>query len=114
MRVALAFLFVLILPPCIRAQEAITNHNIILHRDPSTSSPVVEHLQQGARLSLVDITTTSGFYHVRTEDDQVGWVFAKFVSLSPPRSPVRAAIAPGPGPQCDTSIEAHVYHPNRL
>jgi len=44
----------------------------------------------------------------------VGWVFAKFVSLSPPRVPVLAAIAPGTGPQCDSSISAHVYHPNRL
>ncbi len=114
MKVAWIFLFVLILSPCAWAQEAATNHNVILRRDPSTSSPAIEHTQQGARLTLVDTSTTSGFYHVRTEDDQVGWVFAKFVSLSPPRAPVLAAVSPGAVPQCDTSISAHVYHPNRL
>ncbi len=114
MRVVSILFLVLFLSPCGWAQEATTNHNAILRRDPSTSSPAIEHLQQGARLTLVDTSTTSGFYHVRTEDDQVGWVFAKFVSLSPPRVPVLAAIAPGTGPQCDSSISAHVYHPNRL
>ncbi len=114
MRVVSILFLVLFLSPCGWAQEATTNHNAILRRDPSTSSPAIEHLQQGARLTLVDTSTTSGFYHVRTEDDQVGWVFAKFVSLSPPRVPVLAAIAPGTGPQCDSSISAHFYHPNRL
>src|SRR6202158_6267794 len=110
----LAFLLLLGLPLCVWAQEASTNHNVILRRDPSTSSPAIEHLQEGARLTLVDTSTTSGFYHVRTEEDQVGWVFARFVSLLPSRAPVLAETAPGPGPQCDTSISAHVYHPNRL
>src|SRR5258708_15309381 len=107
MKVAWIFLFVLILSPCAWAQEAATNHNVILRRDPSTSSPAIEHLQQGARLTLVETSTTSGFYHVRTEDDQVGWVFARFINLLPTGSPVLAATPPGPGPQCDASIAAH-------
>ncbi len=114
MRVVSILLLVLILSPSVWAQEATTNRNVILRRDPATSSPAIEHLQQGARLTLVDASPTNGFYHVRTEDDQVGWVFAKFVSLSPPRAPVLAAVSPGAVPQCDTSISAHVYHPNRL
>jgi hypothetical protein len=106
-----SFLLLLGLPQCVWAQEASTNHNVILRRDPSTSSPPLEHLAIGARLTLIDATTTSGFYHVRTEDDQVGWVYANFVTLSlaPPPAP-----APTTGPQCDSSISAHVYHPNRL
>ena len=50
------------------AQLATANRNVILRRDPSTSSPALEHLQQGARLAVVDAARDSGFYHVRTED----------------------------------------------
>jgi len=101
----------LVLSSCVSAQEATTNHNVILRRDPSTSSPPLEHLSKDTRLILIDASTTNGFYHVRTEDDQVGWVYANFVTLSPAPPP---APAPTTGPQCDSSISAHVYHPNRL
>jgi len=111
MRVVLAALLVLVLSSCLSAQEATTNRNVILRRDPSTSSPPLEHLSKDARLILIDASTTNGFYHVRTEDDQVGWVYANFVTLSPAPPP---APAPTTGPQCDSSISAHVYHPNRL
>ena len=79
MRVALAALFALALASCLSAQEAVTNHNVILRRDPSTSSPALDHLTKGTRLTLVDATTTNNFYHVRTEDDQVGWTYANCV-----------------------------------
>ena len=113
MRVALAALLALILSSCLSAQEAVTNHNVILRRDPSTSSPALGHLSQSARLTLVDATTTNNFYHVRTEDDQVGWVYANFVTLSPAQ-PAPTPPPPVTGPQCDATISAHVYHPNRL
>jgi hypothetical protein len=97
------------------AQKATANHNAILRRDPATSSPAMEHLSVGARLALVDSNKDNGFYHVRTEDDQVGWVFAKYVSLAPapplPVPPTPPAPAPG---GCDPSISTHVYHPHRL
>jgi len=107
-----AFL-VLVLSSCLSAQQATTNRNVILRRDPSTSSPALAHLSKGTRLTLVDATATNSFYHVRTEDDQVGWVYANFVSLSP-EAPPAAPPTPVAGPQCDTTISAHVYHPNRL
>jgi hypothetical protein len=113
-----AVLFIVIFfvtPCCLQAQEATTNHNVILRRDPTTSSLALEHLIKGARLTLVDALPDSGFYHVRTEDDRVGWVFAKYVSIStaetpaPPATPIIA-----PSTECDSSISAHVYHPKRL
>jgi len=113
MRVALAALLVLVLSSCVSAQEATTNHNVILRRDPSTSSPALAHLSQGVRLTLVDATTTNNFYHVTTEDDQVGWVYANFVTLSPAQ-PAPPPPPPVTGPPCDASISAHVYHPSRL
>src|SRR5882672_9967923 len=92
------------------AQQATTNHNVILRRDPSKSSPALEHLVKGARLTLVDATPESGFYHVRTEDDQVGWTWAKYVSLSAESAPAAPATAEG----CDSSLATHVFHSQRL
>jgi hypothetical protein len=108
-------LFFVIWPSCLSAQEATTNRKVILRRDPTTSSPALEHLIKGARLTLVDATPDSGFYHVKTEDDRIGWVFARYVRIStaetpaPPATPITA-----PSTECDSSISAHVYHPNRL
>jgi len=96
------------------AQEATVNRNIILRRDPTTSSPILAHLPRGTRLTLVDAKPDSGFYHVKTEDDRVGWVFGKFVTISQATSPVTTTpqiIGTG---TCDASISAHVYHPKRL
>lgn len=97
------------------AQLAATNRNVILRRDPSTTSPVLDHLSQGDRLTLVDPAPDSGFYHVRTEDDKVGWVFAKYVTITAPAkgAPASAATAPE-ATSCDASINAHVYNPTRL
>jgi hypothetical protein len=111
----LIVLFFVVWPSYLWAQEATTNHNIILRRDPNTSSPALEHLSKGTRLTLVDATPDTGFYHVKTEDDRVGWVFAKYVSIStaetpaPPSTPITA-----PSTECDSDISAHVYHPKRL
>jgi hypothetical protein len=63
----------------------------------------------------VDAGPSSGFYHVKTEGDEVGWMFAKFVSVTPvtaPATPTTPAMAGTDS--CDTSITAHVYHPQRL
>jgi uncharacterized protein YgiM (DUF1202 family) len=96
------------------AQEATANRNVNLRRDPSTSSPVIAHLVKGDRLTLVDATATSGFYHVRTENDQVGWAWAKYVTVAP-AAPAPPSPPPTPGaPQCDNSLWNHVYHPARL
>jgi hypothetical protein len=108
-------LFFIMWPVCLRAQKVTTNHNVILRRDPSTSSPALEHLSKGARLSLVDALPDSGFYHVRTEDDRVGWVFAKYISISTTEI-TAAPTTPSttPSTECDPTITAHVYHPQRL
>src|SRR5215472_14289519 len=86
------------------AQQATANHNVVLRRDPSTSSPALEHLEKGARLTLIDATPDSGFYHARTENDQVGWIFARYVSVSSTPTPP----SPPPTDGCDASIATHV------
>lgn len=115
LRTAITMMFFGVCSGAIWAQEAVTNHNVILRRDPATTSPPLAHLPDGTRLTLVDAGPTSGFYHVKTEDDQVGWVFAKFVTVAPvtaPATPTTPAVAGTDS--CDTSIAAHVYHPKRL
>jgi hypothetical protein len=108
--------FLCLLPA--HAQQATTKRSVILRRDPISTSPVLAHLSEGARLTLVDASPDSGFYHVRTEEDQVGWVLARFVSISqppatPPVTPATPTTAP-PTEACDASIVTHVYHPQRL
>ncbi len=67
---------------------------------------------------FVDVKPDSGFYHVRTEDDQVGWVTTKalIVSQAPlaPTPPSPPGALPPPAAGCDSTLEAHVYHPTRL
>ena len=102
------------------AQNAVVNRNALLRRDPSVASPILEHLPKASRLVLVDSAVQSGFFHVRTEDDQVGWVWSKYVGVSPDRTPAGvvthshpAAPAP-PQADCDPSLWNHVYHAQRL
>jgi hypothetical protein len=113
-RTAIGILFLTVCSTSLWAQEAVVNHNVILRRDPSTSSPALAHLPDGTRLTLVDAGPSSGFYHVKTEDDQVGWVFAKFVSIAPVTAPVTTAPATAGTDSCDVSLTTHVYHPKRL
>src|SRR3984957_8682065 len=116
----LIVLFFAFCPARLLAQKATTNHDVILRRDPTTSSPALEHLTKGARLTLVDALPDSGFYHVKTEDDRVGWIFAKYVSISTvqtpssPPTPVTAPPSTVTSTECDSSLSPHVYYPNRL
>lgn len=108
-------LFFAFCPSSLLAQEATTNRNVILRRDPTTSSPVLEHLTKGARLTLIDALPDSGFYHVKTEDDRVGWIFARYVSISTAQTPqVTAPPSTAASTECDSSLSTHVYHSNRL
>jgi len=112
--VGLFFLFVC--PFSVLAQTAATNGNVILRRDPWTGSVALAHLPKGARLTLVDATPDNGFYHVRTEDEQVGWVSSEFVIVSPSPTPPTPTPPTSPTPEtpCDASLWNHVYHPLRL
>ena len=116
-RRAAALSILTLLPVLVLAQEATPNRNAILRRDPSTASPALTVLHKGARLTLVDATEDSGFYHVRTEDDQVGWVFDKLLTISqtPPVVSTESAAVPAAGAgACDATLWNHVYHFTRL
>ena len=99
------------------AQLGTVNRNVLLHRDASTRSPTIEHLPAGTRVVLVEGTAQGGLYHVRTEDEQVGWVWSKFVDISPPPPPGVPTIpdvSPPADAGCDASLWNHVYNAQRL
>jgi hypothetical protein len=117
-RTAMWMLLLGLCPSFAWAQQATTKRAVVLRRDPSKSAPIVAHLAKGDRLMLVQMTADSGFYHVKTEHDQIGWVFSIYVSLSP-TPPPPPAPPPNPSPLppdtgCDTSLWSHVYHSFRL
>jgi len=112
-RISMWILFLVACPCSLWAQQATVKRSVILRRDPSTKSPALEHLLKGARLALVDATPDSGFYHVRTEDDQVGWVLSRYVNVL--QGPPSTSGTPPPADSgCDASLASHVYHPQRL
>ena len=53
--------------------------------------------------------------HSSFRDDRVGWVFGKYISISTTEI-TAAPTTPSatPSTECDPSISAHVYHPQRL
>jgi uncharacterized protein YraI len=107
-----------LLPILAPAEEATTTRNANLRRDPSTASPVITVLERGARLTLVDASADSGYYHVRTEDDQVGWVYARLLAISAaplvPEPAATTGIGAVPATACESALWTHVYHPTRL
>jgi hypothetical protein len=115
-RISIFILFLLASPLVMRAQNATTNRSANLRRDPTTTSPVIAHLPQGSRLTLVDLNPDSGFYHVRTEEDQVGWITSAALTISkaPLAQPAPPAAAPPVDTTCDPALQSHVYHPTRL
>jgi hypothetical protein len=100
------------------AQLGTLSRNAPLHSDASKSSPTVEHLEKGERVMLLTATPRAGYYHVRTEDEEVGWVWAKYVSVSKsPHTPGKPTIPEVPltgDTSCDQTLWDHVYHPQRL
>jgi hypothetical protein len=119
-RIVIGALLLIACQSLLLAQIATVSRNVPLHRDASAGSPAIEHLPKGTRLVLVDAAAQGGFYHVRTEDEQVGWVWSKYISVSQD-GPLFGTVTHthpdrplGSGAQCDTSLWNHVYHPQRL
>ena len=116
-RAAMWILLLGLCPSFTWAQQATTKRAVVVRRDPSRSAPIIAHLAKGDRLMLVQMTADSGFYHVKTEHDQIGWVLANYVSLSP-APPAQPTPIPTPTPTpdtgCDDSLWNHVYHSFRL
>lgn len=112
-------LFLFLVAPATFAQQAAVRRNVNLRSDPSTASQVLETLNLGARVTLLDSAKKNRFYHVKAEDGQAGWVWSKNITVLGSPSAARQQPSPGTpaageGAQCDDSLWDHVYNPQRL
>lgn len=114
-RMAIAILFLLFCSGCLRAQEATAKRILTVRRDPSKSSPILDHVAKDEKLLRLGTTEANGYYHVKTEHDVIGWVLANYVDVSqPPPTTPTPPTQPQPSGQCDDSLWGHVYHSYRL
>jgi len=100
---------------CTWAQQATARRNFVVRRDPSKSSPAVDHAVKGDKLTLIETNADNGYYHITTEQDVTGWVLASGVTVSQsPVTPPTPPVQPPVSGQCDDTLWSHVYHSNRL
>jgi uncharacterized protein YgiM (DUF1202 family) len=80
---ALGIVLLILLSTNVWAQQAAAKRNLVVRRDPSKSSPALDHVAKDDRLTLVSGSAENGHYHVKTEDDVIGWVLATGITVSP-------------------------------
>jgi Bacterial SH3 domain len=84
------FVFCLLWASLAAAQTAVVKRNVNLRSDHSTDSDAIDKLTPPAQLQLVEPDPTDGFYHVRTVDNEEGWVWGRNIKIlaeAPPSSP---------------------------
>ncbi len=86
-------LSVLFLASFALAQEVTVVRNVNLRSDPSTANPPIRLLSPPEKLTLIEAPTTSGYYHVKTQDGVEGWAWGKNLQVG---------IAPGTTPPVET------------
>jgi uncharacterized protein YgiM (DUF1202 family) len=97
------------------AQNATITKDAVLQRDAGGRSKTIDHIESGERVVLVEPSPQSGYYHIRTEDDEIGWVSVKFVKVSDsPNAAAPSSIPPSAESACDATLWDHVYYSQRL
>jgi hypothetical protein len=76
--------------------EADVTHNVNLRVDPSTTKPPIVLLVPPDKVQLLEEQPTNGYYHVRTQDGDEGWVWGKNITIETPEA-LTAATAPPTG-----------------
>lgn len=86
----------------------IVTRNVNLRRTPSTAIAEIRLLRPPDELVLVAAGDSNGYYHVRTEDDETGWVWRRNVrpAGADDEAPALAATVPPA-----TSFDAHWIKP---
>lgn len=81
LRTVLAALLFVAFAQIAAAQEAVVTHNVNLRKDPSTNQPAIRLLLPPDVITVLDPTKTNGYFHVRTEEDEEGWVYGRYVRI---------------------------------
>jgi Bacterial SH3 domain len=55
--------------------------NVNLRSDPSSANPPIRLLEPPEVVTLLETAKTNGYYHVRTDLNEVGWVWARNVEV---------------------------------
>jgi uncharacterized protein YgiM (DUF1202 family) len=77
-----------------------------LRRGPSSAQASIRPLMLNERLTLVEPAPQSGYYRVRTEQQEEGWVWGHNIRIDATTALSMARV----GPTCDSGLWAHVYH----
>jgi hypothetical protein len=63
------------------AQQATVTHNVNLRPTASSAQPAIRLLHPPEPLTLLEPGQTSGYYHVRTQQNESGWVFGHSIAV---------------------------------
>src|ERR1051325_5032164 len=96
--VALLFLGALL-----SAQTAVVRHNVNLRPDPSINNPALAKLFPGSQLQLLEPNPTSGYFHVKTANGKMGFVWGRNVQVQSAANGPQPASPPPPQPSAGTS-----------
>jgi hypothetical protein len=83
LRSALALLLLLAWGGIATATEALVVRNVNLRPDPSSSQPSIRLLRPPDHVELISPEPSGDFYHVRTAEDEEGWVWRRNVRILP-------------------------------
>jgi hypothetical protein len=84
------------------AQTAVVTRNVICEPDASTNKDPIETLKPGAQLTLIDTAPTMGYFHVKAQDSQLGFVWGRNVKVEPAATPASTSgSAESPSPLID-------------
>jgi hypothetical protein len=96
------------------ATSAVVMRNATLRRNPSTATRPIRTLLPGDEVELISATPQNGYYNVRTEDGDEGWVYGRSITIRPEATPSVSgnpsdtpglASAPGVTASIDTNWE---------
>ncbi len=98
------------------ADEAVLTRNANLRRDQSTARPPIRRLAPPDEVEIIDPTPTNGYYHVRDEDNEEGWVWGGSIRIlpdapGPTPSPAPSPISPSPTGPVSSTISSQWLKP---
>jgi uncharacterized protein YgiM (DUF1202 family) len=82
MRRRVLAVLVIVLSAAAWTQEATLKRGSNLRRAPNTSSAILENLNSGDSVSLVSSAKRLGYYHVRAQDGNLGWLWARNLNVA--------------------------------
>jgi hypothetical protein len=112
LRSLLALVFACLIAGSAIAAEVIIKNRATLRSDPSTQRAPIAILHPAEHLDLIEPTPTAGYYHVRSEEGEEGWVYSRNVEIvtdTPPTPQPTATPLTSPGqPTADASVASSI------